>query len=308
MKKTTLTALITLTILGSMTPAHADFFGDLTDKVIDRVGNTITDKITNKAGDKTEEATDAVINPTSKSNSKGTETTANEAAISEASPLGNMGNLGDMMSAIQKPVNIDDQYAFPLSIRMEVTSDGKAQTLKHSLSDNALYAEADSAQKVIMDFNHRAFIIIDEKNKTKMALSTDIMKQFANMAPKNNVESYEVSSMTKTGKTKQILGYPAEQWIYKDQEGNGEVWVTNSLNFDLIAFSKKMAEIFGSSAKNNLPIDFSKLTGKVPTGYPLESIHYVNGKEETRAKVIEVIEKPTTVKLQGYKMQSMMGQ
>lgn len=307
MKKTTFSALITLTIFGSMPTAHADFFGNLTDKVIDRVSNTISDKITNKAGDKAEEATDAVINPTSKSDTDA-ETTANEATATEAASFGNMGNLGDMMSAIQKPVTIDDQYTFPLSVRMEVTSDGKAQTLKQSMSDNAMYIEVDTAQSMVMDFDHRAFIMIDDKNKTKMPVSTDLMKQFANMAPKNNVESYEVSSMTKTGKTKKILGYPTEQWIYKDKDGNGEVWLTNSLDFDLIAFSKKMAATFGSTAKNNLPLDFSQLSDKAPTGYPLESIHFINGKEESRTKAIEVIEKPMTIKLQGYKMQSMLGQ
>lgn len=309
MDKTILSALLALTMLSNSVVVHAAFFDELADKVIDRVGDTISDKFVNKAGDKAGEATDAVIGEDRSETSDVDEVGVEQSGQNvKAVPSLDLGGLNGMMDALQKPVTIDDSYSFPVSFITEVTSGGKTETIKQSMADHGFAMEVSKNEVTILDFKNRAMIMLDHQKKTKTAMSTDLIKTFAGMAKNNDLKSYAVSHITKTGKTKKILGYTAELWEYQDNAERGEAWIAKDVYFNLVEYSKKLSEIFGADNNSRLPLDFSKALGDTPTGYPLETTHYVNGKLDSQTKVIKIIDQTSTIKLNGYQLQNMMAQ
>lgn len=244
MSKSILLVLSTFAMLSNSVAVHAGFFDELTDKVIDRVGNTISDKFVNKAGDKAGEATDKVIGEDGSANQNTVQDGVDHSAQTvKATPNIDIGGLNDMMEALQKPVAIDESYAFPISLITEVTSQGKTQTIKQSMSDNSLAMEVSKNETTILDLKNRAMIMLDHQKKTKTAMSTDLIKKFAGMAKNNETQSYVVTRITKTGKTKKILGYTAELWEYQDNSEHGEVWVAKEVNFNLAEYCKKLSEL-----------------------------------------------------------------
>jgi len=260
MKKTVIWVLVSIALVGNTATVHAGFFDKLAERVGESVANTVSDKIVGKASESAGKATDSMMNDT-------TQPTDQQASQNTSVP--SLGGLGGMMAAIQKPVSIDDSYTFSLGVRTELTGDGRNQVITQSMSDNAFYIEPSSGQGMIMDFNNRAMIMLDEKRKTKTAMSTDLLQQFGGAMGSmggSTASSQSVSSISNTGQTKDILGYTAQLWVYQDAQSRGEVWVSSDLSFDMIGMSKKMVGLFGDRASGNLPLDFSKTSGDIHRG------------------------------------------
>jgi len=311
MKKSVFGVLISVVLISNSSLVYAGFLDKLVDRVGESVANTVSDKIVGKASDSAGQATDTVLDGSGQPVEQ-QESQYQTQQPSNTSQAPSMGGLGGMFAAMQKPVSISDSYAFALGVRTEITNDGRTQLIKQSMSDSAFYMEPSNGHGIIMDFDNRSMIVLDNQRKTKTAMSTDLLKQFGNSGFANvggsGSKAQSVPSISNTGQTKQILGYLAELWVYESGQSRGEVWVSSELSFDMINASKKLVKLFGDRASGNLSLDFSKTIGDIPQGYPLESVHFENGAEVSRSRVIEVVNNPQTIQLAGYQLQSMMGQ
>jgi hypothetical protein len=309
------TMLIVATLIAS--PAKAGFFDKLADRVQDRVENVVAGKVAKKAEDKAGEATDAVIN--SESNDQQEELNPNtyQSVTSQGSqpeqsnPMSGMGDLGGMLKALQQKADIESNYSFDLKIKSEITSEGEANVMEQSFSSDAFHVKIDDNQSMIMDMKNEAMIMIDEKAKTKSAMSSKFLKQMAKMggakAMQQKAQSPSIDRIKRTGKTREILGYESDQWVYEDGRDRGELWVTEEIDFDFVDFNKRVVEMFDNGS-GQFSVDFSQLQGKFPNGMPLEMTNYVDGQVNTKMRVLSVSEKLRVVDLSPYREQSMLNQ
>jgi hypothetical protein len=328
-------------------PVNAGFLDKLIDRVGDKVENVVSGKVARKAGDKAGDATDAVINPevdntagdtsddviNTEDDDKVDKTTdlvsnpdtsgdvveqpsssddVNTSSDStSANPLTGFGGLGGMLQALQKKVNIEDSYRFELKMKSEITSEGNVNVMEQSFSNNALLVQVDGNQSMILDMKNEAMIMVDEQAKTKYPMSTQLLKQVAKMGGaslnKKIEESLSVGRLEKTGKTKEILGYKASQWTYSEGSDNGEIWITEELDFDFVDFNRRLMSMFDNGGEQ-FSVDFSKLQGQLPNGLPLETTNYVDGQVESQMKVVSVSKEPQVIDLSGYREQTMLSQ
>jgi len=180
--------------------------------------------------------------------------------------------------------------------------------MSQALADDSILIEAGSGEVIVMDLKNEAMIVVDKKEKTKMPMSTDLIKQMAKMGRgmnKQAAKSASIQKLEKTGKSKNLLGFEVEQWIFEDGSVSGELWVTEAIDFDFIGTYKRMAEAFGAD-QGQMGYDFSKLEGVYPTGLTLEMISYENGKLESEYVVTEVNQSGSSLDLSKFRSKSMM--
>ncbi len=315
--KSIFTLIVSALILGSSDAFAESLWGKLKDRVKDEVENVVSGKVARKAGDKAGEATDAVLNPEIE---KGVDQQATEnqsAATVETSkevksPVG-LSGFGGMLNAIQKEVDIEDKYSFELWVNATQTHNGQTSNLQQWFSDSAFMlkteTEADLAGRVIMDLKNKAIVMLDEKAKTKTVMSTEFIKNMAKMggnAQKEKGQEITVSDIKRTGKTKKILGYITEQWVFKSQTEQGEVWVATGIDFDFIGFSQKLMTNFSNGQSQSM-FDFSSLReGDYPLGLVLESITKSNGEVKSHYLVNELSLKPSAIASTEYRTKSLM--
>ncbi len=316
-------SLITITIYLFSNSVFADsLWGKLKNRVKNEVENVVTGKVARKAGDKAGEATDSVLNPDFEnaeddvqdqrrdSNSNQTNKTAKANDSNRGTqPSNGFGGFGGILSAMQQEVTIQDRYSFDLSVKAKQTYDGNTSFMNQWFADGHIMIESDDTTRAIMDLSNEVMIMIDEKAKTKTGMSTQMIQNMAKMAGSyqkaNTAEPVDVGKIEKTGKSKKILGYTAQQWVFESKGEKGEVWITDEIKFDFISFSTKLMEMFGGQ-QSSMMFDFSSLKGNFPVGFPLESVTGIGSGNESYYLVTEISEKPTKMNLSTYQTKSLM--
>lgn len=331
-----LAAVVLVTALTFSLPTHANFLDRLADRVERSVENVVSGKVAGKAGDKAGEATDAVINPETapsepnyqEDSQQGYQDASNSADAQASAPTGSQyqaqansnqdqavpqglpGGLGGMLQALQQKANYNNEYAFDFEVATEMTVDGETSTMVQAYGADAFMIDLEDEQRMILDVANQSMLMINDKERSVMAMSTQFMKQMASMggsmARAQGVEAELVTSIRKTGQTKQVAGYLTHQWVFEGTEGNGEMWVAESLDFDFVRFNKQLMSLFDDGS-GQFSVDFSKFEGEFPVGLPLETVSYKDGKVEHTSRAIRVSENPAALNLSGYQSQSMMG-
>ncbi|MCH2191594.1 MAG: DUF4412 domain-containing protein [Gammaproteobacteria bacterium] len=313
--------LVALTLSIMATSVSADsLWGQLKKRVKNEVENVVTGKVARKAGEKVGDATDAVLNPELKDPEQQDDLGADKdlatnevvaqhrASPSSSTPAMPSQGFGGMLKAMKKKVDIEDSYRFDIALDIEITQGKDKSTMAQALAEDTVLIEADSGEVIVMDMKNKAMIVVDNKKKTKMPMSTDLIKQMAKMGRgmnKKTAKNASIQKLEKTGKSKELLGFKVDQWIFEDGTVSGEIWVTGAIDFDFIGTYKKMTEAFGAD-QSQMGYDFSKLEGVYPTGLTLEMISYKNGKLDSEYSVIKVNQSGSTLDLSEFRTKSMM--
>ena len=165
-------------------------------------------------------------------------------------------------------------------------------------------------QSIIFDHKNRAILNIDSQNQTKTVIPADLLNDFQGFGLGDNralqTNDAPARRFEKTGKSKQILNRTAHEWRFEDGQDSGSVWFADVGGVDYLELSKKTLETFGPKNQNVLGASFSEQMKNMPSGFPLESIIYQNGKETNRMKVISIDKTNKTVDLRAYQTQGMM--
>ena len=101
-------------------------------------------------------------------------------------------------------------------------------------------------------------IIMMEEQKMYMEFDNKALKKLSGIfggddeADNDNGDDEEIDfSKYRTGKTKTILGYDCEQWVFEEDGGRSEAWVTDEIgSFQL--FKSPMGESYSPSWGNSL--------------------------------------------------------
>ena len=141
-------------------------------------------------------------------------------------------------------VDVAESFEFNSSIDIVVTTTdkkGKASTMNMTMlfPDNEDYfgmevGSQDSKDeqippmKMIYDFKNKQMITMMNNGGQKMGMVMSIdEEQLAKWADDEDGDIDEIPEWKKTGKTKTILGYDCEQYVFTSNDGGGEAWVAD---------------------------------------------------------------------------------
>ena len=141
-------------------------------------------------------------------------------------------------------VELEESYNYDFSISWLVTSsDSKDEptnmTQFFSTTENHFAMEMEhqenkkkKAEKVrmVLDFERKYMITLvpDEKQAVVMKLNDDFEEQVAENIERENEKK---GSIEKTGNTKMIANHLCYQYLYKGEDGKGEIWATPDLEY-----------------------------------------------------------------------------
>lgn len=152
-------------------------------------------------------------------------------------------DMSKIMTSMGQDVETADQYDFfgYLVMEMKSTDDkGKEQdpvNLKSYLSKSTEYTgmemsdpkNPESTMTMIFDITHNASVLLMENDgsKNSFAYNLDIneLSESALEDMEDPMEDPELE-IKKTGNTKDILGYPCDEYYVKSKDGEGTYWVT----------------------------------------------------------------------------------
>ncbi|MDR7130655.1 hypothetical protein J2X69_003012 [Algoriphagus sp. 4150] len=148
-----------------------------------------------------------------------------------------------IMKGLGEPVDTEDQYDFFGHIVLEMTSrDNKGKTsdpvlFKSYLAKSSNYTgmelvdpkKPEAMTSMVFDMKNQASIVFLENKGEKSSFAYKMDLDAIDDAVSDHLDTLSVGDVVvkKTGKTKDILGYPCEEYHVKNEDGEGYYWVTN---------------------------------------------------------------------------------
>lgn len=117
------------------------------------------------------------------------------------------------------------QSDFEGKITFKVSDGDASHTMDYYTKGSKIRFDTNESGQMIWDMSARQFIVIMPQQKMYMVMSIPESKMKNNISEETNRDA----KFIKTGETKKILGYTAEKFIYKDDENQGETWMTKEL-------------------------------------------------------------------------------
>ena len=120
------------------------------------------------------------------------------------------------------------QDQFEGKVTFNVYDNGESHTMQYYVKGSKLRFDANEQGhegQIIMDPSAKQFMIIMPQQKMYMVMPIpDMSDQSTDSESMDNKGDF-----VKTGETKDILGYTAEKWTYKDGDDKGEAWMTKEI-------------------------------------------------------------------------------
>ncbi len=119
------------------------------------------------------------------------------------------------------------QDKFEGKVTFNVYDGGESHTMQYFVKGNKLRFDANEQGQqgqIIMDPAAKQFMIVMPQQKMYMVMPIPDMKD-----KNNSSDNAEKADFVKTGETKDILGYSAEKWTYKNGDDKGEAWMTKEI-------------------------------------------------------------------------------
>jgi hypothetical protein len=207
------------------------------------------------------------------------------------------------------PAKYENSYSFSSNVKMvtesydkkgKLESKGSLNTYWGSNMDVYAYEVIDEERKA----DEKGFFIFDSKNMVSIMLSEDknekngvvtgldLSQMVVPDSLKNTGGNVQLNEkVKKTGKTKTILGYKCDEYVYEDEYDVSNVWITKDKTW-------KTGNLFGSVYKN------PNLANGFPEGFVMEADtqHKATG-DRSVLKVTEINEKiKKDIDLTGYQM------
>jgi hypothetical protein len=211
--------------------------------------------------------------------------------------------LGGMLGGKTK---YETSYSFPHSARMEMTATEKGgKKTTQSVFDMASNADENVMSMEIISVDgkpqkEKSLIIFDKPNKTMLTLMTDAKGERTGMAmafdpaeiektmAEAEIETGEKfdagnASFTKTGNTREILGYTCHEYAFDSDDSEGTAWITEDADINVATFFGAM----GQSDKKSKTV-FSSMEG-YPQGMIMEmKARDKKSNDTSEMKVLEI--------------------
>lgn len=281
-------------------------------QIWNNIGSKVNDKLKKKADQKIEQKIDQSIDKSfdktekkiEESFQKGDDST-NESEI----PKGM-----DLSSIFGGTPELRDEYKFDFGVTYKITSTnskGKAQdvpamTMWMAESGVSGIHTVEQNTTMIMDMAKETMVIIQEKDKTYMAIksnmkaaSEQILKASEHAANEDNEEIPADVKIEKIGSEK-ILGYNCDIYKITSNDSESKVWTTQDIDFDYSKMVGGFSNSFGGK-KSSIPT-----VKGMPMGMMLKVITIDNNSKETMTmEATEVFKNGTNIKMSNYKKMGM---
>lgn len=282
MKKLTTSAMMVFMALLISGACHSQ-------SLLERAASKARQKLEQNAEKKVEEKIDKKIDEAIEKQARekeeaGQNRTSSEGESSEQRDQRRMQGILKGIGISGEPVPIEGSYSFSSKIQMHMVTRDKNDKIT-SQGELITYMNPDQvnfAYEILsgdLDNKGKGIFIVDMKNKATLFLSEEegerkgivygldfpseenALQEEAGNADQDlrDIESIN-PYIKKTGRTKQIAGYPCEEYVYDDPENDGEIryWLTDKLNL-------KTNNYLGSALKSTL------WTGGATAGFLMES-------------------------------------
>ena len=223
-----------------------------------------------------------------------------------------MNKYNDWMNGKVLNVKVEPEYAFNLSMTMQVTGYKKGEKrdptyMKYFISTPKGYFATAAIDKknneemfMIYDLKANAMLMLDTKKMTGMAININafmsgeaIANREKKLAEGPGKDAHPNTNCKKTGKTKTIQGYSCDEFVCVDEEKNTrtEMWITNKIPVNIS--HANMRGPFASYFRNMGDMG----------GMMMEANFYKNDVIESNMLVTELNEKANRVEvMKNYKM------
>ena len=132
-----------------------------------------------------------------------------------------------------------NSYTFDTQISVQVRHAEQQTQMNFSFGTEIMMIQMDAASnlKIIHDYNNKAMVTIDESEKTIFALPLDFMED---MISGLQEEDDAPSNYRKTGRSRTILGYRAEEYVAEDDAVKINLWFSEEVPIDNSSMLKEM--------------------------------------------------------------------
>lgn len=209
--------------------------------------------------------------------------------------------MSEMLEGMMQSAPTESEYSFTGYMVMEVTATdkkGKSEPptqFNYLIGDNVAFmgmAFADpktpsNKTTTIMDTKNQAMVMLldneGQKSSMAMKLNYDKIQEAVDEEASEQMEDpgYQI---TKTGNTKEILGYTCEEYLVKSEDGEGRYWVTEKPIEGFSMFSPQSNPMISNKTMDRYNSFFSQ----APKGTFLEMQFTSAEGEVTDMKVVEI--------------------
>ena len=232
-------SLFLIFVLFIIQPAHGQ---KLLKQIQERAKNKVEQQIEKKAEEQAEKELDKAMQSTNDSLSKAKE------GMEVQNIMKGLGLSGE-------PVPVADEYHFNHMIQMHFESFDKNGSKKDegefithfspdskSMAYEGMSNESDEKGLFIIDSENGAIIILNDDGNQKNGIVYGMSGYFASMGESFDEEELDLSetpdtylanpNVRKTGRTKNIAGYTCEEYVYKDEYTESNIWITKDLKLN----------------------------------------------------------------------------
>jgi hypothetical protein len=137
-----------------------------------------------------------------------------------------------IVPALITPAKYDASYTFGHRLTYAVTDPSEknkeTDTVSYFYSDGAIMTAIHGKEtSILADFANESTITFDEEKKTAVAMNS----RWAAKAASRQAEQNDEVTITKTGQTKQILGYSCEEYVIQGKT-KSVCWITKEITLD----------------------------------------------------------------------------
>lgn len=186
-------------------------------------------------------------------------------------------------------------YTFTSSVSYKIENGkkpGESQVVNYDFGDQVIKMAANPDMSSIVDSKNGVMIMLNNKEKTAMVMSTKAMEAAMKQQQMSQGEK-PAAKITKTGRTKTILGYKCEEMLIESDKKT-EVWITKDAGIDV---SNTFANM-NKTSQSQIPNEAFTQGGMLMemTGYDAA------GKMEVNMLVTSLSKETKTVNIGSYKI------
>lgn len=213
-------------------------------------------------------------------------------------------------------VKVEDSYKFDTNVIMKMVIEEKKEptTFDYSMwftkNDSYMATEISNMESkksktqklpggiiTVIDDKNQAMIIVMAEQKMAQILSMESIKNIAVEETKGT--DVPAPKITKTGKTKKILGYNCEEFKTKTENGDLTIWITQELRLFQKNMFANLNKSMGSNPFQNIP--------EAAKGFMMEMHSVSESGQKTSMYVKSISKKNKTINVKDYKLMNLSG-
>ena len=163
----------------------------------------------------------------------------------------NLSNMMELSESLSK-AKVSASYVFDTQISIEIKQSTQQTRINLFFGNDIVMNHTDAAPgvKIIYDYNNNTLVTLNDDDKTVMGIPLDFMADVTSMVEEQYTTAKgndKPTQFKKTGKSKTILGYKADEYIAENESVTIVFWFSNEVPVDnsrMLRGLKKTGTVF----------------------------------------------------------------